>query len=313
MDLVAENEELKRRLALAEDALRDRAALERASGASDDRYRTLFDSIDEGFCIIEVIGGGDGELSDYCFLEANASFERQTGLIDAVGRRMRELAPDHEEHWFERYSRIAQARVPERFEDRAEALGRWYDVYAFPIDDPKLRRVGILFRDIIERKRAEAAQRQNEGRQAFLLKLSDALQPLDDAGEIQATTSRLLGTHLGVDRAMYGEVTGEPGRETGVIRGQYACGCGAALATVSKQQHEAATGDAFGVFLIGVPMSSTFAGDKEGQVSVAKGKVQAIQSAMMSKRCNSSSAPTKPAPPKPAAPVPAAATKPKTV
>lgn len=84
-----------------------------------------------------------------------------------------------------------------------------------------MRRVGILFRDIIERKRAEVEQRQNEERQAFLLKLSDALRPLDDAGEIRATTTRLLGTHLGVDRAMYGEVTGELGRETGVIRGQF--------------------------------------------------------------------------------------------
>jgi len=67
-----------------------------------------------------------------------------------------------------------------------------------------------------------------------------------------------------------------------------------ALASVSKQQHDAATGDAFGVFLLGVPMSSTFGGDKEGQVAVAKGKVQAIQSAMMSKGCSSSPVPVKP-------------------
>jgi hypothetical protein len=71
-----------------------------------------------------------------------------------------------------------------------------------------------------------------------------------------------------------------------------------ALAAVSKQQHDAATGDAFGVFFVGVPMSSTFGGDKEGQVSVAKGKVQAIQSAMMSKGCNTPAAPAKPMKPK---------------
>lgn len=59
----------------------------------------------------------------------------------------------------------------------------------------------------------------------------------------------------------------------------------AALSAVSKQQHDAANGDAFGVFLIGVPMSSTFGGDKEGQVAVAKGKVQAIENAMKSKGC----------------------------
>lgn len=60
------------------------------------------------------------------------------------------------------------------------------------------------------------------------------------------------------------------------------------LAAVSDLQNQAATGDAVGVFLIGVPASSTFGGDKEGQVAVAKGKVQAIQNAMRSKNCSSS-------------------------
>jgi hypothetical protein len=59
----------------------------------------------------------------------------------------------------------------------------------------------------------------------------------------------------------------------------------AALAAVSQQQNDAASGDAMGVFLVGVPMSSTFGGDKEGQVAVSKGKVQAIENAMKSKGC----------------------------
>jgi PAS domain S-box-containing protein len=66
-----------------------------------------------------------------------------------------------------------------------------------------------------------SALRESEDRQAFLLQLSDALRPLDDASEIQATTTRLLGEHLGADRSMYGEVEGERGAEVGTIRGQY--------------------------------------------------------------------------------------------
>lgn len=57
------------------------------------------------------------------------------------------------------------------------------------------------------------------------------------------------------------------------------------LASLSKQQNDAATGDAFGVFLIGVPMSSTFGGDKEGQIAVSKGKVTSIESTLKSKGC----------------------------
>lgn len=155
MNPAEEIEYIRRRLGEAEARLLDSAKVETELREAVEKHLTIISSIDEGFCVVEVIGGEGGEPVDYRFLEVNASFEQQTGLHNAVGRRMRELEPRHEEHWFERYSRIVQTRMPERFEDRADALGRWYDVFAFPIGDPQLRRVGILFRDVIERKRAE--------------------------------------------------------------------------------------------------------------------------------------------------------------
>jgi signal transduction histidine kinase len=69
---------------------------------------------------------------------------------------MRELEPEHEEHWFQIYGSIALTGRPRRFEDRARYLGdRWYDVNAFRIGEPQERKVGILFRDVTERKEAE--------------------------------------------------------------------------------------------------------------------------------------------------------------
>ncbi len=124
---------------------------------SEEKYRTLFESIDEGFCIIEVLFGGDEKPVDYRFLEVSPSFERQTGIANAAGRRMREIAPLHEEYWFEIYGEVARTGEPVRFEKCAEQLRRWYDGYAFRVGEPRLRRVGILFQDITERKRAEEA------------------------------------------------------------------------------------------------------------------------------------------------------------
>src|SRR5208337_3908258 len=72
--------------------------------------------------------------------------------------------PEHEEHWFEIYGRIALTGEPMRFENEAKQLERWYDGYAFRVEDPKRRRVGILFKDITERKRAEAEARDSERR-----------------------------------------------------------------------------------------------------------------------------------------------------
>ena len=124
----------------------------RALRESEERYRTLIYTIDEGFCIIEVMFNDRGKPIDYRFLEINPSFERQTGIADAVGKKMRDIAPQHEEHWFETYGRIALSGEAIRFQNRAEQLHRWYDVYAFRFGDPKNRQVAILFNDITERK-----------------------------------------------------------------------------------------------------------------------------------------------------------------
>lgn len=130
-------------------------AARKALQESEERYRTLFNSIDEGFCIIEMIFDQREKSVDYRFLEINQSFERQTGLIDAQGKTMRQLAPEHEQHWFDIYGRIALTGEPARFQNRAEQLHRTYDVYAFRFGDPANRRVAILFNDISERKMTE--------------------------------------------------------------------------------------------------------------------------------------------------------------
>jgi PAS domain S-box-containing protein len=60
--------------------------------------------------------------------------------------------------------------------------------------------------DVTAQYRAEAALRESEERQAFLLKLSDALRPLSDPTEVKAAATRALGEHLRVTRAQYYEV-----------------------------------------------------------------------------------------------------------
>lgn len=135
---------------------------------SEEEYRILFSSMEEGFCTIEVKFDQNEKPVDYLFLEINPAFERQTGLKDAKGKWMRELAPQHEQHWFDIYGAIALTGESARFENRAEALGRWYEVYAFRVGPPALRRVGIVFNDITERKRREEEMRAAGERFRFL-------------------------------------------------------------------------------------------------------------------------------------------------
>jgi PAS domain S-box-containing protein len=129
---------------------------------SEENYRTLFESIDEGFCTVEVLFDENNKPVDYRFLEVNPAFERQTGIDNGRGRRMREIAPRHEQHWFAMYGKIALTGEPARFENQAAQLHRWYDVHAFRVGKPQERKVAILFNDITGRKSIEEALRTSE-------------------------------------------------------------------------------------------------------------------------------------------------------
>lgn len=156
---------------------------------SEERYRGLFESIDEGFCIVEVIFDQDDCPVDYRFCETNPVFEEQTGLHDAVGKSMLELAPLHESHWAQIYGQVAKTGAPVRFENEAKALNRWYEGYAFRIDEPSARRVAILFKDITTRRRDEeelrlADRRKDEFLAMLAHELRNPLAPISAAADL---------------------------------------------------------------------------------------------------------------------------------
>ncbi|HEY4211587.1 MAG TPA: ATP-binding protein [Steroidobacteraceae bacterium] len=134
---------------------------EQALWESEARFRTLFESMDEGYCIIEMVFDEKNNPVDYRFLETNPVFEKQSGIKDAKGRLMRQIAPDIEQHWFDIYGRIALTGEALRFESSAATLQRHYEVSAFRVEAPELRRVGVIFNDITQRKKAEKSLRDS--------------------------------------------------------------------------------------------------------------------------------------------------------
>jgi PAS domain S-box-containing protein len=185
---------------------------EHALRLSEQRYRGLFESIDQGFCIVEVLFDPDGKAIDYRFCDVNPAFEAQTGFDDVIGKTIRELAPGHEQRWFDFFGRVARTGEPVRFESEAKALNRWYEVKAFRVDDPAASRVAVLFDEITARRLAEqdlalkvAALEVAERRQAFQLALADRIRPLSSPHEVTAVACELLGRHLGAERVVYGE------------------------------------------------------------------------------------------------------------
>ncbi|MBW8368982.1 MAG: response regulator [Arenimonas sp.] len=171
------------RAVLSDVTVRKRA--EQALVERSEQYQNLFTTMGEGFCVIDMIFDEDGKPVDYRFVELNPSFERQTGLHQAMGKRARELVPDLETHWYETYGRVALTGEPVRILDHARAMeGRWFDVHAYRLGGPGSHRVAILFEDSTERINGEiklreakhAADKANRAKSEFLSNMSHELR-----------------------------------------------------------------------------------------------------------------------------------------
>lgn len=158
-----------------------RVAAEARLRESEARYRTLFEAVDVGFCVVEMKFEGDRAI-DYRFEEGNPAFERQTGLAGAVGQWASILVPDLEQRWFDIYGQVARSGQAVRFEQGSGAMGRWFDVHAFPTGGQD--RVAILFNDISARKAVENRLRE----------LNETLE-----GQVAARTAELRRYHDIVD------------------------------------------------------------------------------------------------------------------
>ena len=125
--------------------------------SSEARYRTLFNTMDEGFCIIEFVDGPHGPNSDYVHVEANEAYGRHAGIPDVVGQYVRAMVPDEAGEWVELYRRVLETGESIRFERELVATGRHLELAAFRVEPPELRQVAVLFQDVTARRKAEIA------------------------------------------------------------------------------------------------------------------------------------------------------------
>ncbi len=134
-------------------------AAQEAVRQGEERYRTLFENMSEGFALHEMIWDEAGRPVDYRFLEVNPAFERLSGLRadQVIGRTARQLLPDLEQSWIERYAEIARTGKALVFEEYAAPLKKWYDVRAF---SPKAGFFAAVFSDVTQRKQWEKEREQ---------------------------------------------------------------------------------------------------------------------------------------------------------
>ncbi len=143
-------------------------------------YDTLIETMDEGFCLLQILRDAAGRPVDYLFVETNRAFAQQTGLADAKGRRVRELVPAIEQRWIDVYAEVADTGVARRFVEESGTMGRWFNVYASRAAHMH-DGVTLLFTDITDIKRTEAALIASEAQSRALAAEAQARRQALDA------------------------------------------------------------------------------------------------------------------------------------
>lgn len=143
---------------------------------SEQKYRDLFNTMEQGFCLVDVIFDETKKPIDYRFVEVNPVFAKQTGLDNAAGKTAKELLPTLEQHWFDLYGRVAATGESHRFSEGSEVMGRWFDVYAFKVGGHDSTKVAILFSDVSEKRNAEIKLKESENRfRALVMATTDSI------------------------------------------------------------------------------------------------------------------------------------------
>ncbi len=159
---------------------------------SESRYRTLFNSMSEGFTLADALRDETGRIVDCCILEVNPAMVQMTGQTqDIVGHKLSELRPQVLDTWLPLLERALSTGETVRREFLSEGTGEWRELYINRVDGDRFCQ---FFVDITERKRAEDFQTQlfNELNHRIknnlqivsaLLRMQAAAVPMDEARE----------------------------------------------------------------------------------------------------------------------------------
>lgn len=188
------------------------ALTEAALRRSERRYKAVFDSVDEGVCIIERLPLRSDGRRDYRYVAVNGAMRTMFGIPDLTGQTIRDNFPDEAESWYDDYDRVLDTGVPIRFERESTPQNKFLEMFITRLEDGDRNALLVVMQDITQRKQAEAVLRENEKRQTFLLRFGDALRPLVDANAIALRATRMVADYFQVDRCFISRISRDQGK-----------------------------------------------------------------------------------------------------
>ena len=152
----------------------ERAKAEEALRKSEEKYRTLFASIDQGFVFCELVRNKEGKGIDYFMLEVNPTYEKQTGLSKemVLGKTILQVFPTMDMGHIDTFAAVVDSQSPVVFEQYFEVNHRWHEVKVYPGEKDRFT---VLFKDITQQKQAEEKIKESENRFRTMADASPAL------------------------------------------------------------------------------------------------------------------------------------------
>ena len=154
------------RMAVSFENITERKQAEKMHRESEEKYRSLFENMRNGFAYCQIILDENDRPVDFVYLDINDSFERLTGLRreDVLGKPVSEAIPGTKElhpELFDIYGRVAQTGEPIQFEIQFEPLGIWLSISVY---SPQIGFFVAVFDNITERKQTENDVKESESK-----------------------------------------------------------------------------------------------------------------------------------------------------
>lgn len=129
----------------------ERKRLEDQLIASEKQFRQLFENMEQGFALHEMIYDKNGNPIDYRFILINNAFNKLTGInaFNYIGKTVKQVLPAIEQIWIDNYGKVAKTGIPMQFEHYSQEFDKYYNVAAY---SPQKNYFATIFSDTTQEK-----------------------------------------------------------------------------------------------------------------------------------------------------------------